>query len=51
MALMFRQAIDATVLEVALDPDTDFVHFAAELVRPRDRATTPDTTHTARGKP
>ena len=41
MALMFRQAIDATVLEVALNPDTDFTHFAAELVALFDRATRP----------
>ncbi|HWE91036.1 MAG TPA: TetR/AcrR family transcriptional regulator [Pseudonocardiaceae bacterium] len=39
MAVMFRQAIDAAGLEIALDPDADLRAFAAELVTLFDRAT------------
>lgn len=38
VAVMFRQAIDAAVLEVALNPDVDLTAFAAELVALFDRA-------------
>lgn len=39
MAVMFRQAIDAASLEIALNPDADMAAFAAELVTMFDRAT------------
>lgn len=38
MAVMVQQAIDAAVLEAALNPDADLVAFAAELVGLFDRA-------------
>jgi AcrR family transcriptional regulator len=39
LAVMVRQAIDAAVLEVAINPGTDLRAFAAELVMMFDRAT------------
>jgi TetR/AcrR family fatty acid metabolism transcriptional regulator len=39
LAVMFGQAIDAVVLEAALDPEADLAAFAAELVAMFDRAT------------
>lgn len=39
LAVMFRQAIDAVVLEAAIEPDADLTAFAAELVAMFDRAT------------
>ncbi|HEX3789901.1 MAG TPA: helix-turn-helix domain-containing protein [Pseudonocardiaceae bacterium] len=39
LAVMFRQAIDAATLEVALNPDADVVAFSAELVAMFERAT------------
>jgi len=39
LAVMFRQAVDAVVLEAAIDPDADLKAFAAELVAMFDRAT------------
>jgi TetR/AcrR family fatty acid metabolism transcriptional regulator len=41
VAVMFRQAIDATVLEVALHPDVDLAAFTAELVAMFDRVISP----------
>jgi AcrR family transcriptional regulator len=39
MSVMFRQAIDAATLEIALNPDADMTAFAAEIVTMFDRAT------------
>ncbi|WP_052372705.1 TetR/AcrR family transcriptional regulator [Amycolatopsis taiwanensis] len=43
LGVMFGQAIEAVVLEAALDPDADLTAFAAELVAMFDRATRRET--------
>ncbi|HEX5403608.1 MAG TPA: hypothetical protein VFX16_15060, partial [Pseudonocardiaceae bacterium] len=42
VAVMIRQAVDAAVLEAAIDPDIDMTAFAAQLVLMFDRVTRRD---------